>query len=185
MTTAMIIAILSLLLAFGVDIPTVNNVRAILTNTQATTTPIAVVPTEITPIRENQPVYFGNTAPVNNAPSTPAPVVQSPVMDELKISEVIERPSQEYAPHGIFIIRMAVVNDGKHKKFAEIKMTAQDDSITPEYTNGSITKKTNTESTNNSQDWTSGFIYTPTSSGEKTITFTSGGLTITQTVTVK
>ena len=186
MTNAMIIAILSLLLAFGVDVPTVNNVRAILTKTQATTTPIANVPVTVAPVIENEPVYFGSTNPtVYNPPTQPAPVVESVAMKELKILNVDEFPSANDSPFGAFTLRVAVVEDGKYEKFTEITMNAPDVSTTPEYVNGKITKKANTETGNHEGNWHAGFSYIPTSAGEKIITFTSGDLTKTVKIFVK
>jgi len=85
MTPLMINAILSLLIAFGVDTPKVNNVRDILippvvtatTTTFAQITPIQVIQT---PVIENQPIYFGSIQPVNNSPATSSPVVVLPPM---------------------------------------------------------------------------------------------------------
>lgn len=74
-------AILSILLAFGVPQITIDKVKDILIPQSATTT-VAVVPPVITPVIQNEPVYFGST--VNNTPAPIIPMIESPVMKELQ-----------------------------------------------------------------------------------------------------
>lgn len=94
MSLASIIAFISVLTAFGVPQPTIDNIHGILLATQATTTvqvaqaqqPVTVVPVVQTPIVQNQPVYFGSVAPINpqpvdNSTTTTPVVVQSTPMD--------------------------------------------------------------------------------------------------------
>lgn len=83
LSLAQITALLSLLLAFGVDLGTVNHIHDILTPPAASTTPITIVPVQQSPIVPNAPVYFGSTAPVQPVVQQPAPVVQSPVVDSI------------------------------------------------------------------------------------------------------
>lgn len=77
MTIVQITAIISLLLSFGVDTTTAENVRLMITPRVASTTPVVVVPVIATPIVENHPVYFGS---VYSAP-TPPPIVYTASMD--------------------------------------------------------------------------------------------------------
>ncbi len=91
MSFASIIAFLSLLTAFNVPQPTIDQIRGILIPVEASTTPVTLVQVIQTPIQENQPVYFGSTAiqvsspPVNNSPQIQTPVVVLPVMDSPRI----------------------------------------------------------------------------------------------------
>lgn len=68
-------AILSILMAFGVDAGTVAKVHDILIPVSTTTQ--AFVPVIQSPIIENQPIYFGSTIPVNNQPIINTPMVQA------------------------------------------------------------------------------------------------------------
>lgn len=71
-------AILSILIAFGLDSSSIDNIQKILIPpvAEATTTQ-AFIPVQVvqTPIRENAPIYFGSTQPA------PTPVVQSKPME--------------------------------------------------------------------------------------------------------
>ena len=101
MTTLMISAIISLLLAFGVDIKTVDDIRVIITPVEASTTPITTVQTVITPIVENAPVYFGSTNPtVDNPTPSEEPVVVLPPMDttapKLEAIEIVPQENEYY-----------------------------------------------------------------------------------------
>ena len=94
MTIASIIAFLSFLSAFAVPQPTIDQIQAILM--PAATTTVAYVPIIQSPIVENQPVYFGSTAPTtqlapeatNPQPVTATPVVVLPVVEPLNITNV-------------------------------------------------------------------------------------------------
>ena len=92
LTLIQIGAILQLLLAFNVPIPTVNTVEAILMAPHATTTIVA--PIIITPSKEEAPItpIFQFSGIVEPAPITPEPVVPAPapVIPQLpKLSSVV------------------------------------------------------------------------------------------------
>ena len=74
LTIAQATAILSILMAFGVDTPTINKVHDILIPTATST--VAYVPVVQTPITPNQPVQFGSVSTTTQV----IPVVQSPII---------------------------------------------------------------------------------------------------------
>src|SRR3990167_2133 len=176
LTIAQITALLSLLIAFGVETVTVNNVRAILTKTQATTTPISTVQTITTPIVENAPVYFGSTPviinnpPVNNPAPTPEPVVESVPVDKSEI--VIQSATKDGG--GMLFYVSKLDSEGNSIKFATITMESDQ---------GTMDAVAHSRWTYHTDPWIAGFTYYPTTAGEKTITFTAGNLTKTTTVT--
>lgn len=176
MTTAMIQAILSLLIAFNVDVATVNNIRVILTPPQASTTPVTIVPVIQTPLIENQPVQFGSVVPVqpivDNPQPEPAPVVALKSMADIIIPEPRLYPTPtKGTPYGyILFVGVGVLYDnGVNKFLADVSMNDGDGVI--------INQQTNTQSGTNKNDWTATFSYAPKSAGDKILTFTSGDLT--------
>lgn len=69
-------AILSILLAFGVDQPTIDNVRNILIPPVVNVAPTTITPVQViqTPVVQNAPIYFGSTIP-----TPPLPVIIKPM----------------------------------------------------------------------------------------------------------
>ena len=175
MTIAQITAILSILMAFGVPQVTVNQVHDILIPSTASTTSITNVPVVITPIVENQPVYFGSIQPVIS------PVI-SPLVDKSEIKVVSIRMMDSHfdprnTPFGQAWFFVAVLDsEGKNEYDANVTMTSSDGII--------LTRPTsNSDKAINNDDWKAYLYYIPKSAGDKDITFTSGDLTKTITVT--
>lgn len=75
LTIAQVTAILSILMAFGVDGGTVNKVHDILIPPMVNIAPIVITPVQVvqTPVQDNAPVYFGSVDP------TPAAVAPVPI----------------------------------------------------------------------------------------------------------
>lgn len=88
MTILQITAILSLLMAFGVDAPTLANVHDLLIPPIVNAAPATInyVPVTTSPIVENAPVYFGST--VDNTPAPVAPVVALAPMEPTVIDAI-------------------------------------------------------------------------------------------------
>ena len=169
MTLIQIFAFLSVLTAFGVPQPTIDQIHKILI--PENTTPVVLVPTTITPVIQDAPIYFGSTAPVipTPPPIVVAPVVESIVMDksEIIVVETRQRPSNPTGnqPFGsvLFILKVVDIDGGDITKSAQVTMQA------PNNIYGESVQASNTGSGN--------LFYVPTTGGEKTITFTSGELT--------
>ena len=127
---------------------------------------------------QQQAPTFGNVTPVqnipvetvNNSPLTITPVVQSVVMTpEIVVRNIRKIEASEHLPFGRVQIDVSVTGtDGKYERSTDVTIT------TPE---GTDTRKTNNQYTNNSEDWFATFPYIPESAGVKSITLTSGTLT--------
>lgn len=85
LTIAQATAILSILLAFGVDQRTIDNVHDILIPPIVNSIPAPIIPVQViqTPVTQDAPVYFGS---VNPTPAVPAPVV--PVIPDWTIKAI-------------------------------------------------------------------------------------------------
>ena len=167
MTLIQIFAFLSVLTAFGVPQPTIDQIHKILI--PENTTPVVIVPTTITPVIQDAPIYFGSTAPVIPTPP-PTPVVQSTPMDKSEI--VIQSATKDGG--GMLFYVSKLDNEGNSIKFATITMESDQ---------GTMDAVAHSRWTYPTDPWIAGFTYYPTTAGEKTITFTAGNLTKTTTVT--
>lgn len=86
-------AILSILMAFGVDQPTIDNVRNILIPPVVNVAPVQITPVQViqTPVVQDAPIYFGSTQPVvYTPPKASPPVVQSTPMPNWTIKVISE-----------------------------------------------------------------------------------------------
>ena len=170
MTLIQIFAFLSVLTAFGVPQPSIDQIHKILI--PENTTPVVLVPTTITSVIENAPVYFGSTAPVI---PTPPPIVVAPVVESAPVdkSEIVIQSATKDGG-GILFYVSKLDSEGNSIKFATITM---------ETDQGTMDAVAHARQTNTDPNWIAGFTYYPTTAGEKTITFTAGNLTKTTTLT--
>lgn len=185
-------AILSVLMAFGVDLVTLNNVRNILI-------PVSIaspqtVTTTITP-----------SQPTQNIQITVAPVQLSNVggiinqmQDELKVTQsYTPKNNMNQRKYGVYSFKVEIVKGGKSVRgtnppeiggYVEdtlITMTLNpDDSSyydvdtrTDPPTKLPYQKYPHGVTTPTSNDWNAGFAYAPTTAGKKIVTFTAQGLT--------
>lgn len=132
---------------------------------QVVSTPVVVQPTKVLP----QPSFGSIIVPMEDKSDIVINLVSQNTVDAINSM-----------PYGGWNYNVAVLDkDGKNIKDASITMTAQDN-IYPDKT-----RKADAISTTGATDWTGSFSYVPTTTGVKTISFTSNGITKSITVDVK
>lgn len=161
MTIVQILAIISLLLAFGVDQPTATKVKGIL---RASVPQEQVVP----------PPVGGVAAPLPTVPSTTVPTMPEPeVKKELSLSVSSEGVAVEGEQS--VVITVSYLVDGKSQRDVNVLMKTPDqsqDASAPIIAQNGKTKV-----------WYRGFAYKPKSEGNHELTFCVGD--VCRSVTIK
>lgn len=159
-------------------------VAELVTQLQTQLAQQTILTTKIDTIVQNTtPVVTPTPSPTPTFGSVVSPSINSIDLSAMTVSLIATSSPRSNAPYGTFSFKIIVLDkNGKNVKDATVNWNVTDNRYTDQ---DSMVKKTSNSSGITLDNYWAEFWYIPTTSGSKTITFTSGNLSTSTTIEVK